>query len=412
MGSLRKYCATAGLAAVVAMSVAACGSDDSSSTSSSTDAAASTTAAADTTASTTASDSGSAGVEAAKQAVAEASAVPKFVAPGPAFDAKPAAGKTIALIPDYSSLPFVQEINVGLKAAAEKAGLKVNDCPNNGTVGDWVKCFNQAIAAKPDAIVLNGSPSPSQLQPQIAAAKKAGIPVIANHVPLDTEFPAGSLPKTNTTGLTGIEAGPFPKASKLMADFAVANQDSDHVNALIITANEAPASVGMVKMIQDELSKVDPESKNTVVNVPITDWATKLQDQTRTALLKDPNINWVIPVYDGAYQFVVPGIQAAGKLGKVKSVSFNGQKPALEAIAKGQVTGTIGENLAWTGWSTVDRVLRILATGQALEEKTADTPVRVWDKENISEAGNPPDPTKGYGDTYQDDYLKLWGLAG
>jgi ribose transport system substrate-binding protein len=388
----------AAMIAMLALTVSACGSDDDSA---STDSAAPTTAAA----------SGG-GVETAKANVAAAMGVPKFVAPGPAFDAAAAKGKTIAMVPDYPSLPFVQEINSGLKEAAGKAGVTLKDCQNNGTVGEWVKCFNQAITAKPDLILLNGSPSPSQLQPQIAAAKKAGIPVIANHVPLDSEFPEGTLPATNTTGLAGVQAGPFTEGAKLMADYAIANQPAGTpVNALIVTANEAPASRGLVKMIQNEFAANGEGTKNTVLNVPITDWATKLQDATRTALLKDPSINWVIPIYDGAYSAVLPGVRGSGRADKIKTVSFNGQGYALESIENGTATATAGENLAWTGWSTIDQALRILATGKAVDTTKSDTPIRVWDKSNIADAGTPPKPTVGYGDSYKDEYLKLWGLG-
>lgn len=353
------------------------------------------------------------GIAEAKANVEAAKALPAFRAPGKPFDASKARSKVVAILPDYPALPFVQEINQGLKEASTAAGIKLKDCPNNGTVGDWVKCFNQGINAKPDLILLNGSPSPSQLQPQIAKAKAAGIPVVANHVPLDSEFPPGTLPATNTTGLTGVEAGPFPKAARLEADYALANQPGGKVNALLLTSNEAPASRGLIKMIQNELAaKCGGGCKTTVVNVPIVDWATKLQDATRTGLLKDPKINWVIPVYDGMYQFVLPGIQSAGRNGKVKTVSFNGQGGALTAIAKGAATATAGENLAWTGWSTVDQILRILATGKPTVVKTADTPIRIWDKSNISQAGSPPDPTSGYGESYKQKFLQLWGIKG
>ena len=353
--------------------------------------------------------SGTADQAGAQAAIDDARGVPEFIEPGPAFDASSARGKRIALVPDYPSLPFIQEINVGLKEAAEEAGLVVDDCANDGTVGGWVRCFDQAIASKPDLIVLNGSPSPSQLQPQIKAANDADIPVIANHVPLDEEFPEGTLPETNVTGLTAVQPGPFPLGAKLMADYVVAEDGAD-AKALIVTANEAPASRGLVQMIQDEMGDKCPSCETEVLNVPIVDWATKLQGEVRTALLRDPEINWIITIYDGAMTAVVPAIQAAGRKGDVKLTGFNGQGFALTGIAEGTVTSTMGENLEWTGWATIDRALRVLVNGNADDATTPDTPVRVWDASNIDEAGDPPVPTQGYGDAFKDGYLSLWGL--
>jgi ribose transport system substrate-binding protein len=379
--------------------LAACGSSSSSSSSSGSSGGSSSGSSA----------SSAAGVTAAKNAVAGVTGASKFIAPGPAFNAAKAKGKTIALLPDYSSLPFTQEINVGLYAAAKAAGVNVTNCPNAGTTAAWVACFNQEIAAKPAAIVLDGSPDPSQLQPQIEAANKAGIPVLANHVPLASQFPAGTVPATGTKGLAGVEAGPFPAASKIMADYPIA-QTGGKVHALIITA-QAPASDGMVKMIQQELAKNCPSCTNTVINVPITDWATKLQAQTQTALLKDPTINWVIPLYDGADEYVVPGIQGSGRASKISLISYNGQGAALTYISQGKVAATVGEDLAWTGWDTMDRVLRILALGKDNHTVAVATPVRLWTKANISQAGTPPKPTVGYSSTFENDYLKLWGLS-
>jgi len=391
---------TAGLAALscAALLLAGCGGDDEK-----------PAAAGSTANGTTAAASEGLDQDGAKAAVDEARGVPAFIEPGPAFDGTGARGKTIALVPDYPSTPFVQEINVGLKAAAKEAGITVKDCANDGSVGGWVKCFNQAINAKPDAIVLNGSPSPSQLQPQIKAANAAKIPVIANHVPLDTEFPDGTLPATNTEGLTAVQPGPFPLGAKLMADYPI-SVDGDKVNALIVTADEAPASKGLVKMIQDEMAAKCASCENTVLNVPITDWSTKLQGETRTALLRDPSINWVIAIYDGAMTQIVPAIQSAGRKGKVKLTGFNGQGFALNGIADGTVASTMGENLEWTGWATIDRVLRVIVNGNADDATTPDTPIRVWDAENIADAGTPPKPTQGYGDEFKDGYLTLWGL--
>ena len=38
------------------------------------------------------------------------------------------------------------------------------------------------------------------------------------------------------------------------------------------------------------------------------------------------------------------------------------------------------------------------------------TPIRIWDKTNVNEAGTPPEVGKGYGSALSDGFLKLWGL--
>ena len=48
-------------------------------------------------------------------------------------------------------------------------------------MSQWVQGMQTAIAQKPALIILDTSPDPRQLQPQIAAAKAAGIPVLVTH---------------------------------------------------------------------------------------------------------------------------------------------------------------------------------------------------------------------------------------
>jgi ribose transport system substrate-binding protein len=333
---------------------------------------------------------------------------------GPAFDASAAAGKTVFTIPS-GNIDFHIEILEGIQEAADATDVEIVDCPNQGTVSEWVECFGQALVLQPDLILLQGSPSPSQLQPQIEEAIAAGIPVVANHHPRTAEFPDGSLPDTHDTGLTAFQPGPFRDASNLIADFALVNQPDANVNMLLLTADETPASVGMREMIINRLNETCPDTcSTTVVNVPIPDWATRLQSETTTAITRDPDINWVVPIYDGMYFAVAPGIEGSGRADEIKTVSFNGSVSALQLIADGVVDGTMGENLNWIGWSSMDQVLRVLAGVDPIDFATIDqspTPLRVFDASNVDETGTPPEYSKGYGDAYQPGYLALWGLG-
>jgi ribose transport system substrate-binding protein len=40
----------------------------------------------------------------------------------------------------------------------------------------------------------------------------------------------------------------------------------------------------------------------------------------------------------------------------------------------------------------------------------AKAPLLVFTKDNVSSAGTPPDPAKGYGDAYEQGFDDLWGL--
>src|SRR5215207_11675260 len=103
-------------------------------------------------------------------------AVPKFVAPGPAFDAKAeAGGKTLFIIPASSQVPFVSTIANHIKRIAGPIGVKVTIWQNQGQPSQWVQGMNAALAQRASAIVLLAGNDPAGLQPQIRAAKAKGI---------------------------------------------------------------------------------------------------------------------------------------------------------------------------------------------------------------------------------------------
>ena len=110
-------------------------------------------------------------------------AVPKFVAPGPAFNAKAnAGGKTIFIIPASSQVPFVSTIANHIRRIATPIGVKVTIWQNQGQPSQWVQGMNAAIAQSANAIVLLAGNDPAGLQPQIKAAKAKGIPTIVAHL--------------------------------------------------------------------------------------------------------------------------------------------------------------------------------------------------------------------------------------
>ena len=335
-------------------------------------------------------------------------AEPKFIAPGPAFDASKARGKTIFYIPLNSTLPFDTLMAKGAERATKIAGGKFVLYSNQGKPSEWIQGMNSAISRKVDLIVLAGSPDPKLLGPQIKEAKAAGIPVIDTHL-YDTTYVPTALKEM--PDLAGIVPANHYMGGQLMADYAI-KESKGHVNALFITANEVQPSAGIAKTFVDELAKYCPDTcKAKVVNIPIPSWAEKVPTEVQTALLKDPDINFVVPVYDGMTPLLASGITQAGKTNSVKIVAYNGTASVLQMIQKENlVVGEIGEPTDWLGWSIVDQALRILS---GVEPTTnGHTPLRIFDKDNVDETGKPATQTEGYGDPqeYENGYKTLWGI--
>ena len=71
-------------------------------------------------------------------ALAKYSALPTFVAPGPAFDASKLRGKTIFNIPATSNVPFVVQIDQSMAKVAKLFGINFIEYANQGRPSEWV----------------------------------------------------------------------------------------------------------------------------------------------------------------------------------------------------------------------------------------------------------------------------------
>jgi ribose transport system substrate-binding protein len=333
-------------------------------------------------------------------AVKKYRATPAFVQPGPPIDASKARGKTIFMIPESSSIPFINTIDKSIQKVAKLVGVKTVVYTNQAQPSQWAAGMNQAVAQKPDLIMLQGAPDPRVLQPQLIAAKKAGIPVLVTHF-----FEESDPMPPNVTALVRVQ---FNQAARLEADYAIADTGGK-ANVVIVTSNEVPIAKGMLDAMKQEFAKCGSGCKYTIVNVPIPDWATKIQTEVQSALVKNPDANYVIPFVDGMSQFAAAGITAAGKVGKVKIATFNGTPFALKLIQDGNVVAMdVGENLDWLGWADMDQALRILVGAKPVQSE--HTPLRLFDKSNVNQAGTPPKDSTGYGNAYVTKYRALWGL--
>jgi ribose transport system substrate-binding protein len=327
-------------------------------------------------------------------------AVPTFVAPGPAFNAKAkAGGKTIFVIPASSQIPFVSTIANNMKRVGAMAGVKTTIWQNQGQPSQWVQGMNAAISQKASAIVLLAGNDPAGLQPQIKAAKAKGIPTIVAHLYDDNQKSA-----PNVGGLVNI---PYNIAGQLIADQAIVDTKGK-ANALVVTINQVKSTVPMVAGIKSEFAKNCKGCKLKFTDVTLADIATKIQPNVQGALTADPNINYVICLYDSAEApFASAAIRAAGRSGKVKISTFNGTPEILKEVKKGDIVASdVGENLEWIGYAIVDQSMRIMGGLPAV--KNARVPVRVFDETNISQAGS--NFTGGWGTSYIGGYQKLWGL--
>ena len=351
-----------------------------------------------------AASTGDSGVARAMARLDEYRGVPAFQEPGPAFDAMAASGKTIAYIPLTSEIPYLTYVQDALTEAMDQVGVKVIGNTNQGQPDQWAQAINQAISQKVDAIVLYDVPD-ALVAPQLEAAKEAGIPVIQKHNADPSELRFTEDMAVVSSNLPA----PWLKTGELIGSQAIVDTDGA-ADAIIVTSGDHEGAGTIVKGIESTFKADCPDCKITIVDVALADWSSKIQPELQTALVKNPNANYVLPVFDGMMQFVKPAITSAGAGRDIGIATYNATPFVMDEMRDGNlVRMNLGESYRQIGWGVADAALRLMSGQPAINDDLI--PLRVFTKENVEEVGVPAGVETGYGDAFITGYKSLWGVS-
>jgi ribose transport system substrate-binding protein len=344
-----------------------------------------------------------------KKQIASYGGVPRFTPPGAPLDVSKLRGKFIYDIPLNSGIQFVNIIDQSMKKIAESLGLKFAIATNQGQTSQFVQGMNQAISQKADAIILSQAPDPKLLQPQIVAAKKAGIPTISTHwydIHDATDTPSNVKPPNLAAD---VPAG-FTTITRLEADWATLKSNCK-AHVIGIYASDSDGHKQMINAMVDEFARYCGSGcKVYKLGLPFIEWPTKMQSNVQTLINGHPDVNWVLPDVDYGVQFAVPAINGTGKVGKIKIATFNGTPSVLKQVRDGNIVDMdIGENLEWLAYADLDQTFRVMLGMKPVPEE--HTALRIFSKENVRQTGNPPAFNKGFGtNAFVAGYRNLWGL--
>jgi ribose transport system substrate-binding protein len=338
---------------------------------------------------------------AAAALVHEHESLPEFVPPGPPFDARKAmAGKKILSIPVSSANPFTKNIDLAMIALAKQVGFELTEWENQARPTQWVQGMEYAINNKFNAIDMLGGTDPAVLRPQVLEAKRAGVKIFVSH-----------LYDTNLAPDPSVDLSlpiPYHEVGRILAAW-VTTRTQGKANVLVIGSDEIVPTKSYVKGFTDGLAKMCGSGcKYGYVNAPVPEWSTKIQPSVQSALLADPTINYVVPIYDSMSQFVIPAIRITGRRETVKIATFNGTPFVIDALRNGDVEMDIGESIGWIARSILDGYMRYFAGMPS--DKELYVPLYIFDKSNVASAGVPAGYDKGYGNQYVAGYEKLWEL--
>ncbi len=340
-------------------------------------------------------------LEKAKQLLADHMNPPTFVAPGPAFDARHCmAGKKIMVVPVSSANPFAQDIVNAMAAAARDVGFRLDEWNNQAKPEQWVQGIDAAVAQKYDLVDLMGGTDPALLGPQIKAARAAGVKVVTTHIYDYSQSPA--VPIDNSVQVD------YQLVGRMIADW-ITIKTNRKADVLIIGSDEVVPTPPYVKALRDEMAlQCGAGCRTSYINAPIPEWSTKIQPSVQAALNADPDVNYIVPIYDSMTQFVLPALRITGRSGKVRIATFNGTPFIIDAIQKGQVEMDIGESVGWVGRGFVDADMRTLCGIAPVHHLLV--PYHIFDSGNAGAAGTPAEYDRGYGDVHVAGFRRLWGL--
>ena len=351
-------------------------------------------------------DSSGQGSDLSPQAVTELQAKidmykqpPPFKAPGPPIDASKLTGKQILTVPSSSAVPFCQKIDEGLATVAKEYGVTATSYQNQGQPSQWAAGVESAQNQHAALLNVACGIDPAVLGPQIAAPN-GKIPVVGAHNYDPSQKPA--------PGLSALVYAQFKLAGELEADWTIL-QTKGHANVLVVDDVGSDVSTPpLIEGIKSQFAKYCPSCKVNYQSVAIPDWSTKIQPAVSAELVRNPNLNYIIPVYDGMVQFVLPAITGAAAGDKVKIASFNATPSVLSTMkSNGIVQFDVGEYFNWAVGATLDQDFRVLLGLPPSNNEFAA--LRIFDTSNVSEAGSPPQFENGYGNAATTGFKKLWG---
>jgi ribose transport system substrate-binding protein len=342
----------------------------------------------------------SSGISQAQARVKAAKRAVRFTAPGPRFDASKAKGKTVYYIAQALNLEFTHSVTGGIVEGLKSAGVKVITVDDKANISETARLLKQGIALHPAAIII--AERSDLLQAPLKDAKKAGIPVITQFE-YDPRLPPA---RERALGVKAQVTFCYSCAGRLIADYAVASSKGK-VKAVTYWSPDDGVGKYEIGGIRSELRRLCASCSDKFKDVLIAQWATQIPTLTQSDV-RDPSLNYFLPVYDGMTLFMIPAIHAANANKRVKIVSFNADKSAMNSMARHDViVADVGSPLKWFGYAVADETLRVM-TGHA---PVADehVPLRLFDNSNLPNLKK--DESTWYGTNFQARYRALWELG-
>lgn len=334
--------------------------------------------------------------------VADKATQPVTVWDGPTTGPKAQPGKFIVYVSESQQNGGASGVGAGVQEAAAAIGWKFKLIDGQGTVQGQTAAMNQAIALKPDGIVL-GTLDAQAVKTAVVQANQLGIKVVGWH------SAATPGPIADPPVYMNVQSDQAAAATA-MGDYVVASSNGK-AQVAIVTWTLYQVAILKTTTMRGEIEKCRDCKVLTYDDSPLTEASTRMPSYTSSLLSRfSKTLTHVMFINDGYADFMAPALRAAG-IGPggppVLVSTGDGSVPAYQRIRDGQYqTATVPEPLNEHGWQVVDELNRAFA-GEP--PSTYVTPIHLVIKANIGSDGG-PDNRFDPGNGYRDQYKKIWGV--
>ena len=336
----------------------------------------------------------------AKAAVAAATA-PSTSWGGPTTGPKAALSKTIVYVAGDMRNGGIQGVSDGVKQATDRIGWHLRIIDGQGSVSGIQSAFSQAIALKPDGIVIGGFDA-VQNETAIHQATAQGIKLVSWH--------GGPTPGPMLNGdlFTNVTSDNH-RVAEVAADYAIASSDG-HADVVVFADSAYAMALAKGNWMRDTVAKCPGCKVLAFEDTPLDETSTRMPPLT-TSLLGRFGTKWTysLGINDLYFDFIGPPLVSAGRdpAGPPVNISAgDGSSSAFERIRSGQYqAATVPEPLQLHGWQVVDELNRDF---NGAKPSGYVTPVHLMTSKNIDEDGGKKD-LYDPANNYRDIYARIWG---
>ena len=309
---------------------------------------------------------------------------------------KPApTGKTL----DYVTcpVPICVETAQGAQAATKALGWKFNLINGGLTPATFTSAWDQIAQSPPSAVAGVGVLPTSAIATQLKTLIAQKIP----YVSVTSPSPVGD-------GLDAIISGPpeVARSGTLLANWVVSDAKGANVDTVYVYDPSSVSIVAAYPAYTRRLHQLCPGCGEDVLKVSLADIGTKIPGEVVSYVQSHPSLKYVVMGLGDLAAGVPEALKAAGLSSQVKIVTRVITPTNFGDISSGGLSAGFTEEGYEAGWRAVDAIVRVL-DGVPLQ---SDQPIGVLHE--ITASDLPSNIKVPYTvPRYQQAFEKAWGVG-